>query len=157
MDSGTRYNSGAARYMDTSSGKFIAFETEAKIRLRLDRLRKAIERAREGSLRPIGFIVSQIAKGKVKKSAVASPPGQPPHTRRGRLKFAIRYQMAQDKRSIVIGPAASKLGIAHKPHEFGGQYKGGRFPERPLMGPALEEAQSMIGPAFARKFRTQFG
>lgn len=142
--------------MRDEKGRFISYRAEARVKLRLERLRKAVERAAAGSLPPVGYLISQLAKSKVKRSRTAAPPGQPPHTRRGQLRRAIRYQMAADKRSIVIGPAASKLGTAGAAHEHGGRYKGARFPERPLMGPALEEAASMIGPTFAKQFRTEF-
>ena len=148
-----------------ASGRFLAdpnkvremeLKLQAQIRMFDARLIKAVRDARAGSLRPVGFLISQLAKSKVKRSPTKSPPGRPPHTRRGRLKFAIRYSMAANKRSIVIGPAASKLGQAGSAHEHGGLYKSAHYPERPLMGPVLVEAQNMIGPAFARKFRSQF-
>ena len=144
----SRYVAGANRYADISTGRFIAFETEAKLQLRLERITKAAERARGGNLRSAGYLVATLAKGLIKRSRVASRPGQPPSTRRGLVRRAIRYRVADDKRSVVIGPAHSVVGTAGKAHEFGGRYMGATFPARPFMGPALEQAVPLIGPRY---------
>lgn len=145
---GTRYNANANRYVDSSTGKFISFNTEAKIQLRLDRIAKTIEKARAGNLRAVGYLISSIAKEKIRKASRKSPPGDPPTTRRGLLKRSIRYELAADKMSVVVGPVASMVGTAGQAHEFGGRYRGADFPERPFMGPALEEALPSIGPGY---------
>lgn len=144
----SRYNASANRYVDTSTGRFISFQTEAKIQLRLQRIVKAAQQARAGNLRAVGYLISTIAKGKIQRSQRKSLPGQPPTTRRGLLRRAIRYQVAPDKMSVVVGPAYSIIGTAGQPHEHGGRYKGEKFPERPFMGPALQEALPMIGPRY---------
>lgn len=144
----TRYNANANRYVDATSGRFISFVTEAQIQLRLERIAKAAQRARAGNLRAVGYVIATLAKQKIVRSKAKSLPGQPPTTRRGLLKRAIRYELATDKKSVVIGPTYSLVGTAGKPHEFGGRYKGETFPERPFMGPALEEAIPLIGPRY---------
>jgi len=144
----SRYNANANRYVDTSTGRFISFQTEARLQLRLDRIAKAVERARAGNLRAVGYLIATLAKPKIKRSKRASLPGEPPTTRRGLMRKAIRYELAADKRSVVIGPAASIVGTAGQPHEHGGRYKGESYPERPFMGPALQEALPLIGPRY---------
>lgn len=144
----TRYNANANRYVDASTGRFIAFRVEARIQLRLDRIRRAVERANAGSMHAVGYLISTIAKGKITRSRTASMPGQPPTTRRGLLRRAIRYSVASDKRSVVVGPVYSIVGTAGAAHEFGGRYKGQRYPKRPFMGPALTEALPQIGPTY---------
>ena len=123
-------------------------DVDVRIRMREERLRKAMARARTGSLSSVGYLISQIAKSKIKRSRKPGRPGQPPTTRRGLLRRAIRYQMSSDKYSVVIGPIYSMVGTSGQAHEFGGQYKGARFPERPFMGPSLDEAMPQIGPKF---------
>lgn len=144
----TRYNASANRYVDSSTGRFISFETEGRVQLRLQRIVKAAERARKGSLQSVGYPIATIAKSKIQRSRRPSSPGQPPATRRGLLRRAIRYQVADDRRSVVIGPAYSMVGTAGQAHEFGGRYRGDTFPKRPFMGPALDEAAPMIGPTY---------
>lgn len=144
----TRYNANANRYVDSSTGRFIAFETQAKIQLRLDRIQRAVDKARAGSLYAVGYLISTIAKGKISRSRDRSPPGQPPATRRGLLRRAIRYAVSDDKRSVVVGPTHQMVGTAGKAHEFGGRYKRQRYPKRPFMGPALQEALPKIGPTY---------
>lgn len=142
----TRFNASAGRFMDTSTGRFISFETEAKIQLRLERIARAIEKANAGNLYSVGYLISTIAKGYIKRAAKASQPGDPPTTRKGLLRRAIRYRVAEDKQSVVIGPVASMVGLAGMAQEFGGRYRGATYPQRPFMGPALDEALPQIGP-----------
>ena len=84
------------------------------------------------------FAISKDAKRSIKNSPTASRAGRPPKTRRGRLRFAIRYHADQHKKRAVIGPRASITGKAGSSHEFGGRYESEQFPERPFMAPALE-------------------
>jgi len=126
----------------------VKIETDTRIQLRLERIAKAMERARKGSLHSVGYLISTIAKGSIKRSRKKSRPGEPPNTRRGLLRRAIRYQVADDRQSVVIGPTYSMVGRAGEAHEHGGRYKGQTYPERPLMGPALDEARPKIGPTY---------
>lgn len=144
----TRYNASANRYVDSSTGRFISFQTEAKIQLQLERIVKAAEKARSGNLRSVGYLVATAAKRLIQKSATASQPGQPPASRKGLLRRAIRYELAADKQSVVIGPAYTIVGTAGEAHEFGGRYRGATYPERPFMGPALQEVLPLIGPGY---------
>lgn len=144
----TRFNANANRFVDLKTGQFIAFKTEARIQLRLQRITKAAQRAREGSLRSVGYLISNIAKQKIQRSKQKSQPGEPPTTRRGLLRKAIRYAVAANQKSVVVGPAYSEAGTAGEAHEHGGRYKGGIFPQRPFMGPALQEALPLIGPRY---------
>lgn len=98
--------------------------------------------------------ISKDVKGTLEKApeGVASEPGSPPHTHRGAyLRRAVRY--AADKEGAVIGPMASVVGKVAEAHEFGGEYKGQQFPERPFMLPALERAI----PRFAGQWRGAIG
>jgi hypothetical protein len=66
-----------------------------------------------------------------------SRPGTPPHTRAGQARRAIIY--AADKTGAYIGFRHSAVGTAMGAHEHGEKYKGANYPERPTMGPSLEE------------------
>lgn len=98
---------------------------------------KAVEKA---SFRNLGHAAASIRKKaieSIEKSTKSSAAGTPPHTRSGELRKAIRFDVV-DPWTAVIGPRASVVGEAGAAHEFGGEYKGGVYPERPFMGPALE-------------------
>lgn len=82
--------------------------------------------------------ISKDAKASIENAPGPSSPGSPPHTHRGSfLRRGIRF--AADKQGAVIGPMASVVGEAGSAHEFGGEFKGNDFPERPFMGPALDQ------------------
>lgn len=82
----------------------------------------------------------------------ASKPGDAPHTHRGRfLERAIRYDANKD--GALIGPVASVVGEAGQLHEFGLERGGIDYPERPFMGPALDQNLSQ----FADEWRDIFG
>lgn len=100
------------------------------------RVREAADRAARRAFAKAAFRIMRDAQASVERSATPSSPGEPPHTRRGQLKRAIRYAATKD--GAVIGPLASMVGVSAEAHEFGGQLKGQSYPERPFMGPALE-------------------
>lgn len=67
----------------------------------------------------------------------ASRPGSPVHTQRGQVRGAINYHA--DETGAIIGPRYSVVADSMVAHEFGGSFRGATYPERPTMGPALEE------------------
>lgn len=112
------------------------------------RVQKAAEQAAFKNFGHAAASIRKTAVESIEKAAGPSEPGRPPHThRRMFLRRAIRY--AADKEGAVIGPAFSTVGTAGEAHEFGGVYKGGVFPQRPFMGPALMENL----PRFASEWR----
>jgi phage gpG-like protein len=100
---------------------------------------KAVEKASFENLGHAGASIRRKAIASIEKSDKASPAGSPPHTRIGELRKAISFDV-EDKSTAVIGPRASAVGQVGAAQEFGGRYKGGDFPKRPFMGPALEES-----------------
>ena len=112
------------------------FGVVTKIVNHMHKVREAAEKAARRAFAKSAYRIMQDAKASVERSATASAPGEPPHTRRGQLKRAIRYDATKD--GAVIGPLASMVGVSAEAHEFGGSFRGSTFPERPFMGPALE-------------------
>ena len=100
-----------------------------------ERVRKEAERASRRVFAKAAFRIMRDAQASIVRSSTPSTAGSPPHTKRGQLKRSIRYDATKD--GAVIGPIASRVGTSGEAHEFGGSYKGGSFPERPFMGPAL--------------------
>jgi phage gpG-like protein len=99
------------------------------------RLQESADRAARRVFAKAAYRIFRDSQASIERSTTASSPGQPPHTRRGQLKRAIRY--SADKDGAVIGPLASMVGTSGEAHEFGGDHRGASFPERPFMGPAL--------------------
>lgn len=97
----------------------------------------AVKYANRKAMRGVGAYVRRVAANSVHRSRSASAAGTPPHTRRGLLKNSILFGVEGDGRSVVIGPARSFVGISMTAHEFGGMYRGRKYPKRELMGPAL--------------------
>jgi hypothetical protein len=106
-----------------------------------DRFKRVEKAANDAAFRNVGHAAASIskdAKATIEKSDAPSQPGEPPHTKKNQLKRAIRF--AAEKDGAAIGPMFSIMGTSAEAHEFGKQYKGQDFPERPFMGPALERA-----------------
>lgn len=112
----------------------------------MNRVAQATEKAK---FRNLGHALARIRKdavASIEPSDEPSPPGSPPHTRKrisrkgnvvkGHLQRAIVYKVEGD--SGVVGPRESIVGESGQAHEFGGKYKGGDYPERAFMGPALD-------------------
>ena len=113
---------------------------------------KVERKAKEGTFRSLGHAggyIRKVARHSIKRSQRPSAPGRPPHTRRGLLRNAILYAVERDRQSVVIGPDESFVGKSASAHEFGGRYRRERYPKRPFMGPALEEARDKLPPMWA--------
>ncbi|MEN0109301.1 MAG: hypothetical protein AAF805_01135 [Planctomycetota bacterium] len=92
--------------------------------------------------------IGKSAKRSIRNSPTASPAGRPPRTRRGRLRFAIRYAGDKQRKRVVVGPRASVVGRSAEAMEYGGNYKGDHYPPRPYMRPALERNRHRLGGDF---------
>ncbi len=109
-----------------------------KVDSRMNRISDAAEKAKFRNFGHAAASLSKDAKASIENASGPSAPGTPPHSRKGLLRRAIRY--AYDKESAVIGPTATTVGQSATAAEFGGEYKGEDYPERPFMEPALERA-----------------
>jgi len=103
----------------------------------VDEIEIAEERARARNFGHAAAIIRKDAIASIVPDPLGkpSPKGRPVATRRGLVRRAIVY--AADKYGAVIGPTANLVGTSMSAHEFGGEYKGGNYPARPTMGPAL--------------------
>lgn len=107
----------------------------------LDRsLRKRIDDGLFRSISHAAAAIRSTARRLITRSKEPSQPGEPVHTRRGKAKRsdAILYDADRHRDDAVIGFTHSVMDTAMGAHELGGEYKGGEFPERPTMGPALD-------------------
>lgn len=121
----------------------------AKARTKFDG-KKVRDAARKGSIESLGHAGAAIrvsARHSIRKAKGPSPPGTPPHTRKGKLRGAIKYAVAKDKESVVIGPDVQVTGTAGAAHEFGGRFRRENYPKRAFMGPALDKTKDRL-PSF---------
>lgn len=103
----------------------------------MQRVKKASDEGAFRSFSRAAFAIRTTAVQSIEKAEGPSEPGEPPHTHEQKLlRRAIRYEA--NKEGAVIGPRFSIVGTAGEAHEFGGEFKGTMFPERPTMVPALE-------------------
>ena len=107
-------------------------------------VRKAAKTGSIQSLGHAGGAIRMTAKRSIKQRKTESPEGTPPHTRKGQLRRAILYAVEKDKQTVVVGPDVSIVSTAGMAHEFGGQFRGERYPKRPFMGPALEKTKDRL-------------
>jgi len=114
--------------------------TGSKVEFDADGLVAKAAKASVEVLKRMGAYVRKVARSKVRTSPKASVPGTPPHSRRGLLKRAILFGVERRERRVLVGPGYRFVGESASAHEFGGAYKGDRYPKRPLMGPSLKES-----------------
>ena len=125
-----------------------------KLKMEPEKVVKAVEKGSITSLSRASYETMQEAKKSIrpqrrkrkrkkgkkrrKRKQKKTGEGQPPRTKKGQLRKAILYKVDNIKFSSVIGPTKSKMGTSASAHEFGGEYRGAIYPERPFMGPALQ-------------------
>lgn len=126
---------------------------EVKIKDDMKRVEKAADKGIFRNIFHALASISKDAKASIKSAVGPSAVGSPPHTRRGLIRRAIRYATDVNKKGGAVGVQRSIAGKAGKPHEFGGDYKGTHFEERPFMAPALKRAI----PRFAGSFTGSIG
>ncbi len=115
-----------------------------------DKTAAVVQAAHQGTVRALqkaAFAIFKTAQAEIEQDPKPAPAGKPPHSRRGQLPQAIRYSVEKGEEYAVIGPRESLVGTSAAAQEFGGQYRGGQFPQRRFMGPALEENKNLV-PAF---------
>ena len=119
------------------------FGMHYSIRNEFDRVRRSAVSAADYVLAKTSFAIRQDAAGSIQTSEEPSPPGQPPHTRRGRLRSAILYAV-EGHSSAVIGTMFSVVGDVGEGMEFGGIFRDRQYDARPFMGPAFEKNVSQF-------------
>ena len=98
-----------------------------------------------GFLRRVGAFVRRAAMSSMRVRKAISRPGKPPSAHTKRFKKSIRFEIGPDRRSVVIGPMAAKVG---ETLELGGAVRSAGtsgpkrrmiFRARPFMGPAMKK------------------
>ncbi len=126
-----------------------------RVKTRMDG-KRVVRAARSGSIKSLGHAggaLRMAAKRSIKRAKAESPEGTPPHTRKGQLRRAILYAVERSRQSVVVGPDFSIVGKAGTAHEFGGRFRGGRYPKRPFMGPALQKTKDRLPKMWAGSVR----
>lgn len=132
---------------------------KAKAKTQFDprKLKQAVERANFQGLGHAGAAIRLQARHSIRKSRQKSAPGTPPHTRKGRLRGAIKYAVTSGGggggQSVVIGPDYQVAADSGAAHEFGGRFRQENYVKRPFMGPALEKTQDRLPPMWAGSVR----
>jgi hypothetical protein len=96
------------------------------------------------ALQKAAYKIFRDAQTSIEVSPEYAAVGAPPHSRRGQLKHAIRYNVDKAAGIAVIGPTQSEMGDVAAAHEFGEIYYGKHYPKRPFMGPALERNKDSL-------------
>jgi phage gpG-like protein len=118
-----------------------------------DHFRRVLEATKRAVFKSLGHAAAAIRKTAIESiepEEGPSEPGTPPHThtsgftkkgkpRRGQLPQSIVFVEDKAAEEAIVGPRASVVGEAGAAHEFGGEFRGDDYPERPFMWPALEE------------------
>jgi hypothetical protein len=115
-----------------------------------------MRKTKAGSIQSLGHAGGAIriqAIRSIKKSPYPAPPGQPVHTRQGLIQRAIIYSVEKEKQTVVVGPSERVIGIAGKPHEHGGLFRGRMYPARPFMWPALLRIRHRLPKYWAKSIK----
>jgi len=105
---------------------------------------KAVQRANITNLDHAGAAIRLQARHSIKKAKGPSAPGKPPHTRKGRIRNAIKYAVTPSKQSVVIGTDYAVVADSGSAHEHSGRYRNENYDRRPFMGPAMEKVKDRL-------------
>jgi hypothetical protein len=119
-------------------------KAKAKTKFDAKKVVKAAQRASITSLGHTGAAIRLAARRSIRKSDAPSAPGTPPHTRKGRIRNAIKYAVVAAAQSVVIGPDHAVAADSGAAHEFGGPFRQEQYQKRPFMGPALEKVKARL-------------
>ena len=103
-----------------------------------DGLQGRLEAVAVRALNRTAFRVMTDARESIQITRTPSRPGQPPHSRRGRLPQSIAFAVEDDQLTAFIGPRYSKVNRIGETMEFGGMFRGRNSAARPFMRPAME-------------------
>jgi len=119
---------------------------KAKVKTKFDgkMVSAAAKRANITNHGHAGAAIRLAARHSIRKAKGPSTAGTPPHTRKGRIRNAIKYALAPGKQSVVIGPDAEVAADSGAAHEFGGRFRQENYDKRPFMGPALEKTKDRL-------------
>lgn len=126
---------------------------KSKTKLDARKVKSAADRANFKNLGHAAAAIRLAARRGIKRGEKPSTPGTPPHTRKGRLKNAIKYAVDKGRQTAVIGPDVDVAGTSGQAHEFGGVYRREQYDKRPFMGPALEKTKERLPAIWAGSIR----
>ena len=128
---------------------------KVKTNFNKEAVKKAAKDANVTSLGRAGALVRTISRRSIRRKGVKnipSRPGQPPKTT-GPLRNSILFEQSGDKQDVIVGPSSEFIANVGKAHEFGGEFRGVRYPKRPFMGPALKKALPKLPKLWAKSIR----
>lgn len=119
----------------------------------IDRMNRVRQKAERGLVRVLyrsAAAIRRDAAESIEQAEGASQPGEPIHThRRAFARRALRFDVDREQLEAVIGPRASLVGDAFAAHEFGEEFRGIDYDERPTMKPALTRNLDRFADEFA--------
>ncbi len=130
-----------------------AFKVKTKFDIK--KIRNRVKRGNVDSLGRAGALVRTVSRRSLRRKGVKNlpgRPGQPPKTT-GPLKRSILFEVEKDRSAVVIGPSSDIVDDVAKAHEFGGEFRGIRYPKRPFMGPALAKITPQLPRLWAKSVR----
>ncbi len=125
------------------------FALKVQIKNMMPKVAAAEKKATFANFRHASARISKDAKASIKRSEkvpgsktlrVPAAPSKPPKTRLvpgHNLRGAIRWDA--DQQGGIIGPLHSIVGTVGEAHEFGVEYRGQDYAERPFMQPAMDK------------------
>lgn len=127
------------------------------------KITREVQSANYLALRKASAYIRRVAGNLIKVAAAGTPsdPGKPPKTRVTRkgdklLKRAILFSVHPSGTEALIGPSAHMVGPVGAVHEHGDHnFRGGDYPARPFMGPALTRSRTKLAANWRNSVRSR--
>jgi hypothetical protein len=91
-----------------------------------DNSKRVLAKTKAASFRSLahaGAAIRLTARRSIRTRKKASPPGTPPHTRKGAFRRAILYAVEKKEQRVVIGPSLDLISSIGREHEYGGRIR----------------------------------
>jgi hypothetical protein len=116
----------------------------------VDGFRRQMRRFKRRLLSKTAYRVYEDMRSSIQSAPGPSRPGEAPHTHPRLLRDAVAY--AVEDEGAVIGPRFSVVADVGNAQEFGGEYRGEDYPERPFARPALERNEDFFAASVGGSF-----
>ena len=119
-------------------------EMKVTTRLEVQKVLKIKSRRAYDTLGRAGAYTRAVMRNTIRSNKKARPGGKPMTSPTKLARSSIVFSVNEKDESVQIGPKYSILGRIGSVHEFGGMFRGRKYPARPFAAPTIPKVQPKL-------------